>query len=80
MQVNDVGCDQLFLFEDDDLSKEYARKLDEEDPLRHFRDEFLIPSKADLKSKTLPGGMYFITVEVCTDLQLNLPDQFLRRT
>lgn len=34
-------------------SKEYAESLDARDPLRHFRDEFIIPSKADLKIKTL---------------------------
>jgi kynureninase len=27
--------------------------LDAEDPLRQFRDEFFIPSKQDLKRKTL---------------------------
>ncbi|KAI9764716.1 MAG: Kynureninase (L-kynurenine hydrolase) [Geoglossum simile] len=37
----------------DDLSKEYALKLDREDPLSHFREDFVIPTKVDLKSKTL---------------------------
>jgi kynureninase len=37
--------------------KEYAQSLDKQDPLRHLRDEFIIPSKADLKRKTLkPSG------------------------
>jgi len=30
-------------------SLEYSQHLDRIDPLRHFRREFLIPSKADLK-------------------------------
>ena len=33
--------------------REYAAALDEKDPLRHFRDEFIIPSKKDLKRTTL---------------------------
>lgn len=33
--------------------KEYADSLDARDPLRHFRNEFIIPSKEDLKRKTL---------------------------
>ncbi|KAK2765171.1 Kynureninase (L-kynurenine hydrolase) [Arachnomyces sp. PD_36] len=33
--------------------KEYAQALDARDPLRHLRDEFIIPSKKDLKRKTL---------------------------
>jgi kynureninase len=36
------------------LSREYAVLLDDQDPLRHLRDEFLIPSKAQLKAKSLP--------------------------
>jgi len=35
-------------------SRDYAIALDADDSLRHMRDEFLIPSKADLKVKTLP--------------------------
>lgn len=35
----------------------YAKSLDAEDPLRSFRDKFIIPSKANLKAKGLnkPG-------------------------
>jgi kynureninase len=33
--------------------REYAQFLDERDPLRHFREEFIIPSKKDLKRKKL---------------------------
>jgi hypothetical protein len=42
------------------FSKEYAELLDAQDPLRRFRDEFIIPSKKDLKRKTLfpDDGMY----------------------
>ncbi|KAF2235496.1 kynureninase [Viridothelium virens] len=32
---------------------ERAKSLDEADPLRHLREEFIIPSRADLKRKTL---------------------------
>ncbi|PYI30163.1 kynureninase [Aspergillus indologenus CBS 114.80] len=40
------------------FTREYAQSLDAQDPLRHFRQEFLIPSKSDLKRKTLalPDG------------------------
>lgn len=34
-------------------TREYAEALDAQDPLRQFRDEFIIPSKQDLKRKTL---------------------------
>lgn len=34
-------------------TKEYAEALDAQDPLRQFRDEFIIPSKKDLKRKIL---------------------------
>lgn len=33
--------------------KEYAQALDSQDPLRQFRDEFIIPSKKDLQRNTL---------------------------
>jgi kynureninase len=36
------------------LSGEHAVSLDAQDPLRHLREEFLIPSKAQLKAKSLP--------------------------
>lgn len=35
------------------FTKEYAESLDAQDPLREFRKEFIIPSKVDLKRKTL---------------------------
>lgn len=34
-------------------SSDYASKCDDEDPIGHLRAEFLIPTKADLKSKRL---------------------------
>ncbi|KAI2787559.1 Kynureninase 1 [Penicillium oxalicum] len=37
-------------------SREYAEALDQQDPLRNFRSEFIIPSKKDLKCKTLNEG------------------------
>ena len=38
-------------------SKEYAASLDAEDPLKHFRSKFIIPSKANIACKKLakPG-------------------------
>lgn len=33
--------------------KEYAQALDDCDPLKSFRDQFIIPSKKDLKRKLL---------------------------
>lgn len=42
-------------YEDDarTYKREYAEALDEKDPLRHFRDYFIIPSKKDLTRKQL---------------------------
>ena len=39
------------------FTRAFAEDLDQNDPLRHLRKEFVIPSKADLKRKTLskPG-------------------------
>lgn len=36
-----------------DRSHEYAIQMDKFDELKHLRQEFIIPSKDDLKSKTL---------------------------
>jgi kynureninase len=36
-----------------EFTKQHAESLDAQDPLRHFRKEFIIPTKADLKRKTL---------------------------
>ena len=40
-----------------DYSRGYATQLDGQDRLKHLRKEFIIPTKADLKSKKLaiPG-------------------------
>ena len=37
----------------DVFSKEFAQALDAQDSLKHLRDEFIIPTKADLKRPTL---------------------------
>src|SRR5436305_15332801 len=37
----------------DEFARKYAEALDAQDPLRHFRQEFIIPTKADLKRKTI---------------------------
>lgn len=43
-------------------TREYAEALDAQDPLRHFRDEFIIPTKKDLKRKVLAAdeGIFFV--------------------
>lgn len=55
-----------FDFPDDANTLEYAQSQDTKEPLRHLRSEYIIPSKANLKSKKLakPGlsddeGIYF---------------------
>lgn len=37
-----------------DTTLQYAIKLDAEDELKELREEFIIPSKSDLKSTTIP--------------------------
>lgn len=42
------------------LTREYAQSLDAKDPLREFRDQFIIPTKKDLTRETVvapDGGM-----------------------
>lgn len=36
-----------------DFSREHARSLDESDPIKHLRNEYIFPTKASLKSKAL---------------------------
>ena len=38
------------------LTREYAEELDSTDPLQRFRQEFEIPTKADLKRKKIARG------------------------
>lgn len=38
-----------------DTSLEHAQSLDAADSLRHLRDEYIFPTKASLKSKSLQG-------------------------
>lgn len=47
-------------FTDESYSDAYAKALDYADPLKHLRDEFVIPTKTDLKRETLavPPGPY----------------------
>jgi hypothetical protein len=42
------GAENEYVF-----SREYAVSLDGQDSIRHIRNEFLIPSKANLRSATL---------------------------
>lgn len=53
--VRDIKTGSPLPYADDirAYKKEYAEALDAQDPLRSFRDEFIIPSKNDLKRKTL---------------------------
>ncbi|KAL2012708.1 hypothetical protein VTN00DRAFT_233 [Thermoascus crustaceus] len=55
MHVRDILNGPPLPYKDDirAYSKEYAQAMDAKDPLRHFRGEFIIPSKKDLKRKTL---------------------------
>ena len=39
--------------DEDESTKAHAKLLDVQDPLAHFRQEFIIPTRADLKRKTL---------------------------
>lgn len=45
---------------DIDTTLQYAIKLDAEDPLRELREEFIIPSKSDLRSTTIPPHRAFL--------------------
>lgn len=36
-------------------SSKYAASLDEQDPLKHLRDEFILPTKASLRKRSLDG-------------------------
>lgn len=60
--VRDIKSGSPLPYTDDirAYKKEYAEALDAQDPLRSFRGEFIIPSKEDLKRKTLAtdGGAY----------------------
>jgi hypothetical protein len=68
LHVQEIQGGPPLPYEDDirAFRKEYAELLDAQDPLRRFRDEFIIPSKKDLKRKTLfpNDGMY---VRLCVD-------------
>ena len=48
------------VFPADADTREYAASLDAADPLRGFRDEFIIPSKANIACKQLakPGRCF----------------------
>lgn len=49
-QLNELIHGKRITFEESKSStKEYAAYLDSQDKLAHFKKEFLIPSKADLK-------------------------------
>ena len=45
-----------------DFGPERAIDLDAKDPLRNLRAEFIVPTRADLKSKTLArlGRVFFL--------------------
>jgi kynureninase len=55
LRVQQIKNEAPLPYQDDSraFTREYAASLDAEDPLRHFRDEFIIPSVKDLKRKTL---------------------------
>jgi kynureninase len=47
------------------FNREHAEKLDHEDPLRHLRQEFIIPTKAGLKRKRLSKSTNDEAAEPC---------------
>lgn len=55
LHVRDIKHGAPLPYQDDirAYTKGYAEALDAQDPLREFRNEFIIPSKRDLKRKTL---------------------------
>ena len=58
-------------FPSDANSLAFAQKLDSQDSIRHLRDEFVIPTKASLRKKSLDGripGLCSITTSLtaCT--------------
>lgn len=55
------------VFPHDAATKEYAASLDAADPLRGFREKFIIPSRANIASKKLakPGKSHFLVYSVC---------------
>ena len=54
-RLNDIKNGSPLSYQDDinAYDIEYAQNLDAQDPLRNFRDEFIIPSQNDLKRKNL---------------------------
>lgn len=65
-RIDTVNESAAFEFPDNANTLEYAQSQDTKDSLRHLRSEYIIPSKANLKSKKLakPGlsddeGIYF---------------------
>src|SRR3954454_8405117 len=62
-----------------EFTKQHAENLDAQDPLRHFRQEFIIPTKADLKRKTLAKPPHEESEE-CTYLCVNSLGLQPRRT
>lgn len=54
-EVLQVGIERLA----HESSRTHAEALDEHDPLRHLRHEFIIPTKEDLKSKKLDRPCMF---------------------
>lgn len=54
------------------VSAEYAAQMDAEDELRHFRDEFIIPTKASLKKTALDGTVPGLSPGLCDENQQQL--------
>jgi kynureninase len=55
LKMGDISRIPPLAYKDDIRAyrKDYAEALDAQDPLRHLRKEFIIPTKKDLKRKTL---------------------------
>jgi len=50
---------------------EFAKSLDAKDHLRSFREKFFIPSKTNIKSKTLSKPGQFVTLRSTASLTQN---------
>jgi hypothetical protein len=75
MHIGQIPYESRLSYQDDirGYIKCCAEALDTQDPLRHFRHEFLIPSKTDLKRKGLPDSNITLHIELLSKTQLIKP-------
>lgn len=65
--------------ESDAHTKEYAERLDAQDPLRQLRKEFIIPTKSDLKRKTLTKASVCFIMFPSNAIQLTTYTDYMYR-